>query len=256
MRHGEQLQAFIKEFQDEFCKRVEKYAEYSKKERFEPSFCHSEQQTKTHITAALDAVCDSNFLQEYRVWRQRKVKHHRRGYGRSIALSKGKVDYRCGYEMKDIKIKILLEMKQNWIRYSPTPPYQRKPGNEWRISAACIKAHKEAIDDLGSIWKELEQRGDNTENLYGLALTLLPLYCGYPWDAPSTQPVKIPEDSMAQIGREAQDAANADAHGTFIVQPHLDGLVPRGEGYYNGYESYPGMVFLWSVPYPKSTEKT
>jgi len=56
---------FLKDFQDEFCTRIKKYATHCEEDgELDHLFCYGEQRSKTHMTAALDAVCDCHFLQE------------------------------------------------------------------------------------------------------------------------------------------------------------------------------------------------
>ena len=54
---------------------------------------------------------------------------------------------------------------------------------------------------------------------------------------------------MKQIGADAEKKAGADAFGTFVIPPSLRQiiLVGKEEDGTKIFESYPGIIFLWSI---------
>lgn len=222
---------FIKYLQDEFCARIKRYALYRGLDReFEHLFYYGEQQTKTYISGLLDKICDTNFMQETQVKRRtNKFKKKRE------ILRNGRLDYWCRYG--DVtKISILMEIKQSWIRYYDP--------HEWTIYEDVTNKHQTAINQL----LDIENKRDYTvDNLYGLALTILPIYTRYP--NKNSPRVKLTTKIIESIANKAMQIANADAFGSWIIP---DAYCPidtwyESENSIKKNENHPGIIFLWSI---------
>jgi len=226
---------FIKEFQESFCQRVFKYARHRLQDLdtggFEHAFYYGEEVTKTFVTGALDDVCKSNVMQEYSVERKKTASKNKR------STANGKLDYWCGYG--DLtKISILMEVKQHWIQYrSPNHP---KP---WTVSKGGIKRHHDKANE------QIRDIKDKTllavGSLYGLALTILPIYVRY--KSKEEDPVYLNTKLLNAIAGEARREANANAYGAFCLKKEL--CLKDFWDTDNGtvYQSYPGVVLLWSI---------
>ena len=226
---------FAEELQKEFKERVEAYARHRLPELedggFEHAFYYGEQQVKTYITAALDAVCSTNFMQEVGVERRKGRK------GKKQVWGSGAVDYWCRYG-ETTQTSFLLEVKHYWIRYYPDRD------DDWcTVHAEGRHRHDKAVKQIDSIEDKMNF---TTDNLYGLALTVLPVYVKYPEEPDS--PARLDEDTLEEIGHLAMNELGGHAFGAFTLPKDL-AIVDEwsdDEGV-SRFENHPGVVMVWSA---------
>jgi hypothetical protein len=224
------ISSFIGDFQGEFRERVVKYGDYRLsdpgKDAFDQVVAYSEQQAKTCVTAALDAVCDSNLIQECPVDRKKPISK------RKVVRAKGKLDYWCEYG-EGTPIDILVEVKHGWIRY-----YKK---NRHTVYAWAIDRHAEAVKQLRDI-QDKRNLGD-----YAMALTILPVY--QLTTKRREAGVCLDQNSLAGIVDGAAQMTGADRVWAFTL-PVKQSKALFGFKDNDGvrrYESYPAVVLLWSI---------
>lgn len=219
---------FIEQFEGQFMRRVERYGDHrlaaGGKEDFDQVFAYGEQQVKTCVTAALDAVCSSNVVQEYPVDRKRSARKP------GFAVGKGKVDYWCKYG-KWTPLEILVEVKHDWIRYHEN----RQP----TVYASASERHDEAVRQLRDIVNKRDL-GD-----YAMALTILPVF-----RLTISKTVQdMDYDLLARIVDKAGNDTSAQRARGFALPPkQREAIFPfKNENLRKYYESYPAVVLVWSV---------
>lgn len=217
------LHEFIDEFQNSFCRRAKQYIKYKiDDEEIEHIFYYGEQQTKSFITATLDQLCDSYFMQEFSIERK-----NIRGKKASDPKS-GRVDYYFRYG-ENTKFSALLEVKQGWIRY-----YNKE---KWTMYAYVFERHQSAVEQLKKIKDKLYFKIDN---LYGLALTILPLFVRY---SKGEKQMSLNSDTLCKIAGDALYRSGAYACGYWVIPRKLCPI----DNWEKIYENHPGIVFLWSI---------
>ncbi len=222
------IKNFIENFQEVFAKDVCKYAKNSKKDiGLEHIFWYGEQRTKTTVTTTLHNVCNGYFMQEPSV--SRKLNKSKSS---ELDYQNGRVDYWCRIGSAT-KISLLIEMKQEWIRYYNP--------DKWTRLGMVIKEHNSAIKQI----KDIEKKDFKVDNLFGIALTLLPLYARY--KSPDEKVITISDEVLENICRDTMDKTDSHACGGFIIPCKLQEIFDMSEPEKENYESYPGFVFLWSV---------
>ena len=177
------------------------------------------------MTAAIDEVCDSDFMQERKVKRDKG----RRGRGRSIG--RGKVDYWCRYGL-NAKTTVLMEAKQDWIRWCPNK-------EDCTVYSSAVEHHQEAVQQVGSVFGKMEH---TTGNLYGVALTVLPIFVRY--DSADDPQVTLRSRQLAAVAEKAREKLNGHAVGVFAMPRAAAVTVEFDSG---TVESNPGVVLVWSV---------
>lgn len=230
-RSGSRLiKDFLFELQKAFQLRIVKYAnhklKYSKTGGFEHAFYWGEQRTKSYITAALDEVCDSNFIQEYFV--ERKILKSKK----SSKIKNGRVDYLCQYGSTSV-IDILLEVKQNWIRY--------KENNESTHYSGTTVLHHEAVKQLKSIHQKMDFRN---KSLFGVAMTILPIFTRYPTKDASI--IRLSRKKINEIAQSAMKIAKANCYGYFLMPKQLL-IIDEWDYGKKTYESYPGVIIIYTI---------
>jgi hypothetical protein len=224
------IKEFIWQLQNTFAAKICKYASHRLKDYesggFEHAFYYGEQRTKTHITAALDYICDSNFMQEYSVEKKMELPKKR------AETSSGRVDYLCHYGQNKI-VDILIELKQNWIRYYSN-------GKVTVYKGTC-DLHQRAVRQLKSINEKMQFTNDT---LFGVAMTILPVFTRYP--NKKSSPIKFKNCTLKEIASTARKKAKAHACGYFRIPSALSPIDTFG---YNNemHESYPGVVMIYSI---------
>jgi hypothetical protein len=228
------INRFIRDFQNEFARKIIMYTRHRLPDLqyggFEHGFYYGEQSTKTFITAALDKICKSNVMQEYSIERKKPSDK------KKAELGKGKLDYWCQYG-KSTRVSILLEVKQDWIRYQNHPA-------KWTIYATSIIKHKTAVRQITQI-KDKSQLTTGSI-LYGLALTVLPIYVRYKSSGDSE--IRLNYDILNKIGRAAKTELKAHAYGCFSISKKMspvDVWNEAGRAYIR--ENHPGVILVWSI---------
>ncbi len=225
---------FTKQFQDVFATDVCKYAEMSKRDiGLEHIFWEGEQQLKTAVTTTLYSICNGFFMQEVPV--SRRVEKRISGKQR---LQPGRVDYWCRIG-DSTRISLLIEVKQEWIRYYH-PDKITRLGN-------VVKKHNQAITQI----KDIDKKDFMEDNLFGIALTLLPIFVKYTSQVDKI--IKISNQVLENICKKAMNETNSHACGGFVMPPELQKIFHWPEAGRERYESYPGFIFVWSIY--KSTKK-
>lgn len=222
---------FIEEFQKTFRQHIVVYARHRLPDKsvggFEHAFYYGEQQTKTFVTTALAKICNYNLLQEYSVERRKPTSKTRSESG------KGKVDYWLRFG-DSTKISLLVEIKQAWIQYFSK--------EHWTIYANGPKRHAAAVKQL----KDIKDKRDYTiDHLYGLAMTILPIYSRY---GSGTDPlVKLQSKVLSAVAEEARTKSNADAYGAFVFPAEVAPIDTWDNEDGQIHENHPGLVLLWSM---------
>lgn len=220
---------FIDQFQSEFRDRVTKYGRYRLSHQDDDGFdqivAYGEQQVKTSVTAALDAICDSNLMQECPVDRKKPVSRRR------VAASKGKVDYWCKYG-DGSPVEVLLEVKHGWVRYHRADRYT--------VHAWAARRHGEAVEQL----KGIRNRAELAD--YAVALTILTL------NHLTTDQAVVPQfdtSSLADVVGDAVEKTGANRGWGFALPPEQRRAVfsYKDEEGVRHYETYPAVVLVWSV---------
>ncbi len=222
------IKEFMENFQGVFARDVCKYAKNTKKDiGLEHIFWYGEQRTKTIVTTTLHNVCKGYFMQESGVSRiLDKSKSNELDY------QKGKVDYWCRIGSAT-KISLLIEVKQGWIKYDSP--------DKWTLYQHAIDRHESAIKQIKNI-KKSDFLGDN---LYGIALTLLPLFAKY--KSSDSKPIKISSEVLGKICSKTMKKTNSHACGSFIIPEGLQEISDWPKQDKTIYESYPGFIFVWYI---------
>ncbi len=219
---------FIELFQNEFCNKLVKYAKHTKAENdLDHIFYYGEQPTKTYVTAVLDKICDTYFMQEYFVQRKEKLKRKR------AATHNGRVDYWFRYG-SNTKFSGLLEFKQDWIRYySPT---------KWTIYRSIIRNHKSGVNQINLI---KDKRQFTSDNLYAFALTLIPIFVQY--KKSTKKPTFIDSSKLKYIAKDVCKETEAHGFGAYLIPKSLCPIQTFETYQGDKHRSYPAIIFLWSV---------
>jgi hypothetical protein len=222
------IKEFISGFQDNLSKNIFQYAKLSKNDgEIEHLFWYGEQQLKTAATTSLFKLCNGYIMQEPGV--SRKVNKS----GDSAADYKnGRVDYWCRIG-KATKVSILVEMKHGWIKY-----YSPK---KWTIYKYALDRHESAIKQL----HDIEKSDFIVDHLYGVALTVLPMFIKY--DSIDEKYLSLNQNTLNNICERALKNTNVHACGGFILPNVIQEITDWSDETRNIYESYPGLVYLWSI---------
>lgn len=214
-RGARTIKAFKESFEKQLSKLIKKYARNCLEEGTpEHAFSFGEQQIKGHITAAIDRVCDSYFIQEYQVDR---------------SPGKGRVDYWLRYGA-DTKITVLLEVKHYWIRLYESGIHT--------IYAESVRRHKSAREQLRRIRKREFANGDYC---FTVALTILPAYARYP--SMHSKILKPSAKSIDEIARDIRNRLNGEV--TYFLMRGDENQIDEVKK--DIFESYPAMFLVWSV---------
>jgi len=223
---------FIQSFQNEFEKFVINYAEHSTVDcDLEHIFWFGEQQIKTAVTCALNKPCNGYFMQEPVVSRKRKINTKKK---EKIDYSNGRVDYWCRFGERT-KISILLEVKHHWLNL-----YKN---DRFTFYKEAEKRHVKAISQI----KDIKKDEYNTGNLFGAALTILPIFTRYKSDDEET--LIINNNKLEKLGEEIIGLANSNACGGFVIPRKLQPIT----SFYDEnaekekYQSFPAVLMLWTV---------
>jgi hypothetical protein len=228
----------IKEFpyalQKAFQSRIAKYAIHRLKDLktggFEHAFYYGEQRTKSFITAALDEVCDSNFIQEYSI--ERKVERKVHKSEKHSKNNNGRVDYLCQYGLNSV-VDILIEVKQNWIRY-----YENREFTNYK---GTTDLHQAAVKQLRIIDRKMEF---TNKSLFGVAITVLPIFMRYP--SKNSAAVKVTKSIIDKIAKSAMIKAKAHGYGYFIL-PKSISVIDEVVYEKKTHENFPGVVIIYSI---------
>ncbi len=226
---------FIKEFQDEFKDFILNYARNSIEmdHELEHIFFLGEQQVKTAVTYALYKPCNGYFMQEPPVSRRPADIEK----ARNKDYSNGRVDYWCCFGQKT-KLSILLEVKHSWINY-------KKESVECTLYSDTKKQHEKAISQIKNIKKD----DYNTGNLYGTALTVLPIFTRY--KSLDDTVLELDEKRINELGNNVLCQDNIfDACGGIVFPKELQTIISfddESSSKKTRYQSFPGIFLLWSL---------
>jgi hypothetical protein len=234
---------FIKKFTSNFKTKIESYAEHrlfdkriNNNSLFEHGFYYGEQQTKTYITSALDAICNSNCMQEYKVIRNKPSIKEKISQNENIG--NGKLDYWCRYG-NTTKISVLLEVKQSWIKYYNDDKHY--------IYKLAISRHASAIDQINNVNDKMSLAVDN---LYGVALSVLPVFCRYKEDS---DPITINKNTFEVMSENVINKIKAinNTKANICSYINIDNKLSIIDSWpYKDktiYESHPGVLLAWSI---------
>lgn len=222
------IKEFIHGFQANFSKDICQYARLSKNDQgIEHLFWYGEQQLKTAATTSLCKLCNGYIMQEPGV--ARKVIKSKRA---ATDYKNGRVDYWCRIG-KTTKVSILVEMKHGWIRY-----YSPK---KWTIYRYALDRHELAIKQV----HDIEKSDFIINHLYGVALTVLPMFTKYKSLNENIQSVN--QRILTNICEQAIKNTRVNACGGFVIPNSLQEITDWSDEKRKIYESYPGLVFLWSI---------
>ena len=219
---------FIEDFQNNFSEDIFKYANSSMNDLgIEHLFWYGEQQIKTAVTTSLSRLCNGYVMQEPGV--ARKVLKEKSS---NVEHKNGRVDYWCRTG-QTVKLSILAEVKQAWIRYySP---------NRWTMYKYARDSHKSAVKQI----KDIDKSDFIVDNLYGVALTILPIFTRY--KSLKAKVIKINSEILTEICLKALAATKVHACGGFIIPDNFQEISDWSYDNIKIYESYPGLLFLWSI---------
>ena len=212
--------------------KIEKYAKHNlpflRDNFFEHGFYYGEQCTKTYVTTALDKTCEGFFMQEYPIERKKEINPSK------LPSDSGKIDYWCRYGAKE-KISLIIEVKQHGLRF-----YSDK---KYTIYKEAKKRHKIAVKQI----KDIKNKSDYAvDNLYCLALTLMPFFTRY--DKENDVKVEISDGILSTIAEDVLSDFDAHACG-YVSIPHefcpIDGFKNRSGQLI--YENHPAFMFAWSI---------
>ena len=221
---------FLQSFQNEFEKFVINYAEHSTNDyELEHIFWFSEQQVKTAVTCALNKPCNGHFMQEPSVSRKINTKKREEN-----DYSNGRVDYWCRFG-ENTKLSILLEVKHHWINLY-------KNGH-FTLYKMAKERHKKAIGQIKNIKKD----DYNIDNLFGAALTILPIFTRY--KSKNEEILQINNTSIEKLGEEVLGQANSNACGGFVIPKKLQVITSfyDEDADKERFQSFPGIIMLWSL---------
>lgn len=222
------VKKFISEFQIKFFKDICQYARLSKTDqKLDHLFWYGEQQLKTAATSSLSKLCNGYVKQEPGV--SRKVIKSKKG---TTDYKNGRVDYFCRFG-KATKVSLLVEMKQAWIRYY-TP-------KKWTLYSYALVKHQAARKQIHSI----EKNAFIIDNLYGAALTILPMFTRH--DSPDETVQKMNIKTLNLICENVIRKAGVHACSGFLLPEEFKGISDWSDKKKQIYESYPGLIFLWSI---------
>ncbi len=219
---------FVYNFQKNIIDDIYLYANYSINDQgLDHLFWYGEQQLKTAVTTALYKLCDGYMMQEPGVARKvNKSKESKNDY------KNGRVDYWCRIG-GPTKISILVEMKHAWIRY-----YSPK---KWTIYKYALDRHESAVKQVNDI-----EKGEFIDdNLFGVALTILPMFSEHKSEDEEVQ--KMESFTLRAICEQAIKTQKVNACGGCIMDDEFLEITDWSDEDKERYESYPGVVFLWSI---------
>ena len=222
------VKEFVNGFQANFSKDICQYASRSKNDQgIDHLFWYGEQQLKTAATTSLYKLCNGYIMQEPGV--ARKISKSKK---RALDYSNGRVDYWCRIG-KTTKVSILVEMKQGWIRY-----YSPK---KWKIYKYAIDRHESAIKQI----HDIEKSDFIVDQLYGIALTVLPMFTKY--KSPDEKVQSVNQKTLCKICEKTIRNKKVHACGGFVLPDKFQEISDWSEGKKERFESYPGLMFLWSI---------
>ena len=221
---------FLKSFQNEFKMFVINYAKHSTEDYgLEHIFWFGEQQIKTAVTCALNKPCNGYLMQEPGV--SRKINTEKR---EENTYANGRLDYWCRFG-GSTKISILIEVKHHWINLY-------KNGN-FTFYKEARNRHTKAIKQIKNIKKE----DYNIDNLFGAALTILPIFTRY--KSTDEEMLLINNKTIEQLGGKIIGQAKSNACGGFVIPKKLQSIT----SFYDEnaekekYQSFPGVIMLWTI---------
>ena len=224
------INEFIQSLQDEFEKFVIKYAEHSVHDNeLEHIFWFGEQQVKTAITSALNKICNGYFMQEPGVSRKINTEEEE-----SCDCSNGRVDYWCRFG-ENTKISILIEVKHHWISYYKS--------GRFTLYKEAENRHLIAIGQV----KDIIKKDYCIDNLFGAALTILPIFTRYNSD--DEEILLISDKKLEELGAKIIGCAKSNVCGGFVIPRRLQTIT----SFYDEtaekekYQSFPGVIMLWTV---------
>ena len=221
---------FIQSFQKEFERFILNYAEQSiNDQELEHIFWVGEQQVKTAVTCALRKPCNGYFMQESGVYRKPNLNAtNKRNY------KNGRVDYWCRYG-NSTKLSILLELKHHWINYSSN--------EEYTLYEEAKKRHEKAVFDI----KNIKKADYTIDNLFGAALTILPLFTRYKTD--ENKIVTLSKNKLKDLCEKILGTAKSNACGGFVIPSRLQEITTFYDSNTGkeGFQSFPAIIMLWSI---------
>lgn len=222
------IKNFIGNLQDRIVEDVFQYSMKSKGDQgTDHLFWYGEQQLKTAVTSSIYNICDGYLMQEPGIARKvNKSKEDKNDY------KNGRVDYWCRFG-NATKISILLEIKHAWIRYySP---------EKWTIYQYALDRHESAVGQI----RDIEKSDLIVDNLYGIALTILPVFKRH--NSLNEDVDKIGSVVLSNICRDAMTKDMVHACGGCEMHESLLEILDWSNEEKKLYESYPGIIFLWSI---------
>ncbi len=225
------IKKFIITFQNNIENFILNYAEKSIRENeLEHIFWYGEQQIKTAVTCSLNESCNGYFMQEPAVNRKKKINTNV-SYDE---YSNGRLDYWCRFG--DItKISILIEVKHHWINIYKNMQHT--------LYKEVINRHLEAIKQI----KNIKKSDYIIDNLYGVALTILPIFTRY--KSLNNNPLLMDNNSLEILGRKILKQVQSNACSGFIIPNQLQSITD----FHNEntskieYQSFPGVILLWNI---------
>jgi hypothetical protein len=221
---------FIRSFHDEFEKFVINYAKCSTlDDELEHIFWFGEQQVKTAVTCALCKVCKGHLMQEPVVYR--KINTEKKEENQ---FANGRLDYWCRYGSKT-KISILIEVKHHWISLDKNRKYV--------LYKEAERRHALAIRQIKSIKKD----DYNIDNLYGAALTILPIFTRY--NTSDDKLLLLNKNQLSELCEEILGTANSNVCGGFLIPKELQSITTFYDenAEKNKYQSFPGVILIWTL---------
>ena len=221
---------FIISFHDEFEKFVLNYAKRSLlDDELEHIFWFGEEQVKTAVACVLCRLCKGYVMQEPAVYR--KINTEKKEENQ---LKSGRVDYWCRYGNKT-KISILIEVKHHWINLDKNKQYV--------LYKEAQRRHLSAIKQIKNIKKD----DYNIDNLYGAALTILPIFTRY--DTPDENLLLLNKNQLSEICEEIVGTANSNGCGGFLIPKELQSITTFYDENVekDKYQSFPGVILIWTL---------
>jgi len=220
---------FIRSFHNEFEKFILNYVKYSiLDDELEHIFWFGEQQVKTAVTCVLCKLCKGYVMQEPAVYRKINTEKEEN------QLKNGRVDYWCRYGNKT-KISILIEVKHHWINLDKNKQYV--------LYKEAQRRHMSAIEQIKNIKKD----DYIIDNLYGAALTILPIFTRY--DSPDEKLLLLNRNQLSEICKGIIGTAKSNVCGGFLIPKKLQSIMTFYDenAEKDKYQSFPGVILVWTL---------
>lgn len=230
-----QVVAFLKEFQEEFFKKVKRFNKHTLDDgQYFPAFWYGERQTRTFMAAALDKITGGFFLQDYTTdWKAAVDKEN-------IRTSKA-ADYFCKYGAVKKKIGVLMEARQGWIEYVSDEEWKMKSQVGTMFDQARDQL-KDTVTETSDFWKRMFR---GREVMFGVAVNVMPVYVRY--DSADEKPATLGQELMEKVADGVRRELKAQGYG-YMTMPRAQARIISWE--YLGkehHQSYPGLILAFKV---------